>query len=73
MGKNKVIQFTAQELRELASWLDETGLGEVRINPNNMYVRGVERTTSVEGYGYGQLASNYSNDAVEVCTFYRKK
>jgi len=72
MRKNKVIQFTAQELRELASWLDETGLNEVRINPDNMYVRGVERTTSVEGYGYGQLANNHSNDEMDICTFYRK-
>jgi len=67
-----MIQFTAQELRELASWLDETGLNEVRINPDSMYVRGVERTTSAGGYGYGQLANNHNNDEMDIYTFYRK-
>ena len=70
--KNKsVYQFTAQELRDMAKWLDETGLKEVRINPDTDYISGVEHTTSLCGYGYGMTATNKTNDEMNIKTFKR--
>jgi len=64
--KPRVIQLSKKELLNIVEWLDYTGLENIRIQ--DTLIRGVENTTSIQGYNYGVLEVKQENDLFKIAT-----